>query len=223
MRAKKRMSEIASLIDGANCVADIGSDHGFLGKMLIEQNRAKKVIATDISPMCLKKTENLAKRFGLDSKIETRVGDGLEPIFENEVDVAVMAGIGGQEIIRILKTQNLKNIKNFVIVPAQNAPELRLFLSGNGFEIVQDKIVKDQNIFYNIMFVQKNDKIQKLQKCQILFGIYCKDCKNPDFVDFLVEFIEKRNYLISQNIMTEKIQEELKLALKILNKIKQEN
>ncbi len=223
MRAKTRMMEIASLIDGVSCVADIGSDHGFLGKMLIEQNRAKKIIATDISSKCLNKTKNLIKRFGLESKIETRIGDGLEPVEENEVDVAVMAGIGGQEIIRILKTQNLKNIKNFVFVPAQNAPELRLFLCDNGFEIVHDKIVKDQKIFYNIIYVQKNNKIKKVQKHQILFGIYCENCKNPDFIDFLSEFIEKRERLISQNIKTEKIQEELKLALKILNKTKQEN
>lgn len=219
MRAKKRMIEIASLIENANCVADIGADHGFLGKMLIEQNRAKKVIATDISSKCLKKTENLVKRFGLDSKIETRVGDGFEPIFENEVDIAVMAGIGGQEVIRILKNQNLKNIKKFILVPAQNAPELRLFLSENGFEIVQDKIVKDQKIFYNIIYVVKNGKNKKLQKNQILFGIHCENCKNSDFIDFLIEFIEKRQHLISRNIVTEKIQEELNLALKIKNKI----
>lgn len=218
MRAKKRLVCIAEKIENAKCVADIGADHGFLTKMLVEQNRASKVIATDISKPSLQKTVELSKRFGFENKIEARVGNGLEPIKENEVEVAVIAGMGGQEIIKILKTQNLKNIQKFIFQPAQNAPELREFLSENGFEIIGDEIVKDQKKFYFTIVAIKNNKTEKLQKSQILFGKYCQSCKNQDFYDFIDEYILKRQNLIDQKIENKKVQEELNLALNLKNK-----
>lgn len=218
MRAKKRLVCIAEKIENAQCVADIGADHGFLTKMLVEQNRASKVIATDISKPSLQKTVELSKRFGFENNIEARVGNGLEPIKENEVDVAVIAGMGGQEIIKILKTQNLKNIQKFIFQPAQNAPELREFLSENGFEIINDEIVKDQKKFYFTIIAIKNDKTKKLQKSQILFGKYCQNCKKQDFYDFVDEYILKRQNLIDQKIENKKVQEELNLALNLKNK-----
>lgn len=219
MRAKIRLQEIANQIENVNVVADIGADHGYLTKMLIEQCRAKHVIATDISKPSLQKTEMLAKRFGFENKIETRVGDGLDPIFkEDKVEVCVIAGMGGYEIIKILSSQDLKNIKIFVFQPAQNASNLREFLTQNGFEIVFDEIVKDQKKFYSTIKAIKNGTNKKLQKRQILFGISCQNTKNPDFFEYLKEYISKRQKLLSQKIETEKIKKELEIALELLNK-----
>lgn len=219
MRAKIRLQEIANQIENVNVVADIGADHGYLTKMLIEQGRAKHVIATDISEPSLQKTEMLAKRFGFENKIEIRVGDGLDPIFkEDKVEVCVIAGMGGYEIIKILSSQDLKNIKIFVFQPAQNASNLREFLTQNGFEIVFDEIVKDQKKFYSTIRAIKNDTNKKLQKSQILFGISCQNTKNPDFFEYLKEYISKRQKLLSQKIETEKIKKELEIALELLNK-----
>lgn len=219
MRAKKRLQEIANQIENVNVVADIGSDHGYLTKMLIEQGRAKHVIATDISWQSLQKTEVLAKRFGFDDKVETRVGDGLVPIKdEDNVDVCVIAGMGGYEILKILSSQKLKNIKTFVFQPVQNTPNLREFLTKNGFEIIFDEMVKDQKKYYSTIKAIKNDTNKKLQKCQILFGISCQNDKKPDFCEYLQEFISKRQALISQEIETEIIHEELEMALELLNK-----
>lgn len=223
MRAKKRLQEIASLIEHVNVVADIGSDHGYLSKILIEQEKANHVIATDISKQSLNKTEMLAKQFGFENKIETREGDGLFPIScEDKVDVCVIAGMGGYEIIKILSSCDLKNIDTFIFQPAQNVSELRSFLSENGFEIVCDKMIKDQKKFYSTIKAIKNNKNQKLQNCQILFGISCQNLKNEDFFEYLQEYISKRKELIAQNIKTEKICKELNLALEILNKNKGE-
>lgn len=222
MRAKKRLQEIANQIENANVVADIGADHGYLTKMLIEQGRAKHVIATDISSQSLQKTENLAKHFCFDGKIETRVGNGLVPILKSDkVDVSVIAGMGGYEIIKILSSQDLKNIKNFVFQPAQNTPNLRQFLTENGFEIVYDEMVKDQKKFYSTIKAVKTSKNKKLQKCQILFGISCQNSKNPDLFEYLQDFVLKRQTLLCQNIETEKIHEELETALELLKQIKE--
>ena len=85
----------------------------------------------------MSKLEKLVKKCNL-QKIETFVGDGLEPV--KNADVSVIAGIGGWEIIKILTTQNRQNIDKkhhqnkcdyFVLQPAQNVNELRLWLFEN--------------------------------------------------------------------------------------------
>lgn len=219
MRAKQRIQEIAKLVENKNCVADIGTDHGYLTKILIEEGRVQKVIATDISEKSLQKAINLATKFGFENKVDFRVGDGFNPLENNEVDVAIIAGIGGQEIIKILQTQNHKGVKKFIFAPAQNVPELRKYLSENGFEIVYDKILKDQKKFYSTLKVEKCLRNKKLQKSQILFGKWAQNPENQDFFEYLCVFIDKRNQLLKNGIDSEKIKNELKIAIKIKNKI----
>lgn len=216
MRAKKRLCVIAEIIENQNVVADIGADHGYLSKMLIEQNRAKKVIATDISKKCLKKTEDLIKHFDFQEKIETRVGDGIDPLLEDEVDLAVIAGLGGQEIIKILSSQNLKGIKRFILQPAQNTPELRKFLIQNNFEIIKDFVVKDQHIFYNTLEVISEGQRKSYSEEQILFGVFCYDNTSEDFQNYISEFISHNQIILDKNINNQKLSRQVMLARKLL-------
>lgn len=85
-------------------VADVATDHGYLSELLSRNENISKIIATDISEKCLSKANELIKQNNL-SKIETKLGDGLEPI--SQVDLCVLAGIGGYEIIKILSNQNI--------------------------------------------------------------------------------------------------------------------
>lgn len=216
MRAKKRLCAVDEIVENQNVVGDIGADHGYLTKMLIEQNRAKKVIATDISEKCLQKTIELAKHFGFENKIETRVGDGLVPLKPNEVNLAIIAGMGGQEIIKILKTQNLKNIKHFIFQPAQNTPELREYLSQNNFEIIKDFVVKDQHIFYNTLEVIFEGQRKSYSEEQILFGTFCYDNTSEDFQNYLQEFISHNQKILDTKINNQKLSRQVMLARKLL-------
>ena len=145
MRTVKRLKSIVSLInDNSKVVADIGADHGYLSKILIEENRAKKVIATDISEPSLRKTDNLIKQFMLTDRIETRVGDGLVPIKNGEVQTVVIAGMGGYEIIKILQSNTDKNIEKFILQPVQNTLQLREFSNICRYAAVMAEILKQE-------------------------------------------------------------------------------
>lgn len=192
MRAVKRLKVIAELVNHPEgVVADIGCDHGHLAEMLIKQNRAKKVIATDISQKSLEKTRNLSKRLGLESRIECRVGNGLDIIKENEADEIVIAGMGGYEIIKILEKGGGK-ADRYVLQPAQNVVELRKFLIANNFKINLDFIVKDKNKFYNTIEVEKSDAKQILSSAEIEYGLTNFDLRSEDFKDYLLYDIETR-------------------------------
>ena len=172
MRTEKRIEELKKAVFKASSdknglvVADIATDHGYLSQALSLCDNVKKIIATDISEKCLNKLIERIKLFDL-KKIETVVGDGLNPI-ESGVDISVIAGVGGFEIIKMLKNQNKtpdgKNkCDKFVLQPAQNVVELREWVFDNHFLLMHDYVIEDAGRFYPILIVdvsktQNNEK-----------------------------------------------------------------
>jgi len=49
MKTDKRLRAAADWVEPCDIVADIGCDHGRLGAMLLLENRAKRLLASDIS------------------------------------------------------------------------------------------------------------------------------------------------------------------------------
>ena len=168
-------------------VADIGTDHGYLAESLSKENFVDKVLASDISEKSLSKLEDLIKQRNLD-KIETFVGDGLFPIAR--ADVSVIAGIGGHEIIKILKNQNItpqgkRKSDYFVLQPAQNVNELRIWLFENKVKVLKDYIIFDMDRFYPIIII---DVSKKQRNKKSIYNIWLgrdNALEDEDFVLFL--------------------------------------
>ena len=182
-------------------VADIATDHGYLAELLSRNEKISKVIATDISESCLEKTNELKQRCNLE-KIETRLGDGLEPI--DNADISVLAGIGGYEIIKILDNQNKQNNGEnkcdlFVFQPSKNAADLRLYLIEKNIKIVSDFIVVSGGRFYPMIVA---DLLQKNDTEKTLFNLYFgreNSVENKDFIRFLNRQIEDLKFLENMN------------------------
>ena len=98
----KRLLCCASMVQSGARVADIGTDHGYLGIYLLQTGAARHVIACDLRKDPLENARRNAKLFGVDGKMELRLSDGLEKILPDEVDTVVMAGMGGDLIQKIL-------------------------------------------------------------------------------------------------------------------------
>lgn len=220
MRAVKRLRVIADLInDRDKVVADIGCDHGYLSKILIEENRAKKIIATDISKPSLEKTAILAKQYGLSDKITTKVGDGLKPIQEEKVDIVVIAGMGGYEIIKILEENKNKNYLKLIFQPVQKTIELRKYLIENNYRILQDFIIEDKSKFYNTLVVEFNNEKQILKKEEVEFGLTNFDLKSKDFYNYLLFYINKYENIKKRIDTKVDIDEKIELAKRIINQL----
>lgn len=201
-------------------VADIGTDHGYLAESLSKENFVEKVLASDISKKSLSKLEELIKLKKL-KNISTFVGDGLVPI-EN-ADVSVIAGIGGHEIIKILETQNrLFNGENkcnyFVLQPAQNVNELRIWLFDNKIKVIKDYIIFDSERFYPIIIV---DVSKKQRNKKSIYNVWLgrdNTLENEDFVMFLKELNVSFEFL--KNISKKRAKQDKVLFQKFkLNKI----
>lgn len=194
MKTYKRIEKLSEAVDfvclnfeKSIIVADIGTDHGYLSENLSKKDNIEKVLATDISEKSLDKLEKLIKNWNL-KKIETFVGDGLNPI--SGADVSVIAGIGGHEIIKILETQNNARsgefkCKYFVLQPAQNDIQLRKWIFDNKIKLLKDYIIFDADRFYPIIII---DVSKKQRNKKNIFNLWLgRDNKieNDDFILYL--------------------------------------
>ena len=146
----KRLLCCASMVQSGSRVADIGTDHGYLGIYLLQSGAARHVIACDLRKDPLENARRNAKLFGVDGEMELRLSDGLEKILPDEVDTVVMAGMGGDLIQKILsqcpwrKREGLQ----FILQPQSAGNVLRRWLCEDGFEIQREEPVQDGHFLY---------------------------------------------------------------------------
>ncbi|MDO5724800.1 MAG: class I SAM-dependent methyltransferase [Tissierellia bacterium] len=155
IKLTERLQAVADSVDTSFCTADIGTDHGLLPNYLIENKKASYVIATDISRPSLQKNIEYTLLRGNEKFIESRLGDGLEPLKIGEVDTCIIAGMGGVLIKDILNSsmEKVRSIDKFVLQPMTASKELREYLYDYGFTIEKEKLVREGNRFYEIMTV----------------------------------------------------------------------
>lgn len=191
MILSERLKTIAGFIPHNSIVGDIGTDHGYLPVYLIENRISKKVIATDISSNSLKKIQQFVDLKGLNDSIDIRLGDGLNVIKPFEIDTVVIAGMGGLLIRDILNFNKdiTDTITHFILQPNIATRELREYLYNNNFFITDEKLVKESNKFYEIIYARKE---KYLLKNSIYLEVGEKLISNND--PLLKEFI---NYKIA--------------------------
>ena len=164
----ERLEEVVALCPSVKKIVDIGCDHGLVTAELILEDKTEMVIATEKSEKCLSKAINLAQTINIAPFISFRVGDGFEPITKyDKVKFAVIAGMGGDEIIKILEKKP-KKLYDFVLQPMKDAPLLREWLVSHKFKILVDKLVKEGDKFYDVISVTKGK--DKLADLEVLFG-----------------------------------------------------
>ena len=114
---KKRINEILSFVTKSECFADIGCDHGKVALSVLKSGICGKVIAADISEESLMKVVKTADNERIDGLL-TFVSDGFKAI-PYAVDQAVIAGMGGEEICKIILEAGHKP-ERLILQPMKN-------------------------------------------------------------------------------------------------------
>ena len=155
----KRLLCCASMVQSGSRVADIGTDHGYLGIYLLQSGAARHVIACDLRKDPLENARRNAKLFGVDGKMELRLSDGLEKILPDEVDTVVMAGMGGDLIQKILSQCPWRRREGlqFILQPQSAGNVLRRWLCEDGFEIQREEPVQDGHFLYTVMELRQGE------------------------------------------------------------------
>lgn len=189
MKLSPRLQTIADFVEKDKIVADIGTDHGYVPVYLLKNGISTKAIAGDVNEGPLKNAKEYIHKNQLSNKIETRLGDGLEVINPNEVDTVIIAGMGGLLIRDILEANKLitDSVDRFILQPMVASDDLRRYLHENGFRILDEKLAREKDRFYEIMVVEHGyESIDN----ELYYEIGKKLVENKD--ELLVDFLNKK-------------------------------
>ena len=149
----QRLLCAASMVRAGGVLADIGTDHAHLPVWLIQNGICQKAIAADIGEGPAASARRTVQEAGLSECIEVRVGDGLSVLSPEEATEIVIAGMGGETVISILEACPWTRNKKLIIQPQSKLLELRSWMNGHGFIIVDAELVYDTGRIYLVWTV----------------------------------------------------------------------
>ena len=163
MQLSKRLQAVAGLLSEWDCIADIGTDHGYIPIYLIEEKRCKRAIAMDVRKGPLSRAEEHIQQYGLEDVITTRLSDGVLALEKGEADAIVVAGMGGNLVIHILEdgAEIMKTVKECILQPQSELEKVRRYLRENHYKIVAEDMVIEDGKYYPMMRVIHTDEEAK--------------------------------------------------------------
>ena len=191
MKLTDRLLKIASLVDEGKKIADIGTDHGYIPIYLLKNKKIDFAILADVNKGPLENARKEVKRNKLDEKVDLRLGSGIEVLKDNEVDEIIIAGMGGILISELLEAKKsvAQSAKKLILQPMQAQAELRKYLFNNGFEIIDEVLVKEDFRIYEII-VAKYSGVKTQVKDEIYYEVSNNIIENKDVL--LGEFLNKK-------------------------------
>ena len=194
------MKTVADMVTEGYKIADIGTDHGFVPISLIERKIIPSAIAMDVSQGPLEIAKDNINRAGFTDKIEVRQSDGFERLKSNEVDCAVLAGMGGNLIVRILSEhwQVTRSLKECIIQPQSEWEKVRRFLVEHDFAIIQEEMVKDAGKYYLMMKVTVNKPESGWNEVELAFGKLLLGHKNSVLLEYLLKEVTIKAGILEQ-------------------------
>ena len=146
-----RLSAAAALCRRGVIVCDVGTDHALLACYLA-QNGAKEVIASDVKEGPLSAARRTIAEQGV-TNVTAVLSDGLERI--DYADDVVICGMGGELIMKIISgCRFLSEDTRFILQPMTKADTLRRELYRGGFDIIEERAVREGDRFYTVMLAR---------------------------------------------------------------------
>jgi tRNA (adenine22-N1)-methyltransferase len=151
------LAALAAFVPQGARLADIGTDHAYLPIELIQDHIIVSAIAGDIHVGPYKAAKEHVEALGLEQKISVRLGNGMAVLSPGEVEVAVIAGMGGQTIIEILNNsiEVTKSLDRLILQPMVAAASVRRWLEENGWHLADERLVQDDGRLYEIVVAEQ--------------------------------------------------------------------
>jgi len=161
IKLSKRLQQIANFVPLGTKVADIGTDHALLPCYLVLERICPQAIASDVNEGPLDAAKRQIRALLLTDRISLRLGDGLQILETGEVQTVIIAGMGGGTIRDILDTspQIVKKLQRIILQPNVSAELIRLWAFENKWKIVDEELVFEGNLYYEIIVLEPGKMI----------------------------------------------------------------
>lgn len=172
-KLSKRLEQVAAYVPKGARLADVGSDHAYLPLFLVENRHISYAVAGEVVQGPYQSAVTNVAQAGQQETVKVRLANGLAAIEkEDKIDTITIAGMGGRLIADILQagSEQLSGVQRLILQPNNREDELRLWLSQNGFHIVAESILTENQKFYEIMVAERGGAT--LSASELRFGPY---------------------------------------------------
>lgn len=198
MLLSKRLQIVLALLDQTDILADVGCDHGYLAcQALVKGLNFVQVIDNKKGPL-KKAQENLITYPS--TLYEISLSDGISQI-NDRINTLTICGMGGELILAILKKnpEVARRMKKIIVQANTKINVLRKGLSVEGFQIIEEKIVKDHGKFYEVILVKFNPQNSILSESQQMFGPILMVKKEELFIEKWTQIKNKIIKILDNN------------------------
>lgn len=192
----KRIQTLCSLFFPVERFADIGCDHGYCSEYMLKNKLCNEAIVTDVSAECLKKAEILLSEYIREGSCVSLCTNGLQGV-DPSVDLVLIAGMGGIEIVNILTANEGFIPNNFILQPMRDSESVRRLLLRSGAKIERDFTFFDGK-FYNVITGKKSGGTSPYSQAEFIFGRENIRKRSEDFLRFLTEEIQKKKAILTR-------------------------
>jgi tRNA (adenine22-N1)-methyltransferase len=170
--ADLRLEKAVSFGRKGKRVADIGTDHASLPIYLVGKGFAPYAVACDINNGPLNAAKNNIAEAGLSDKIDTLLTDGLNGLESYSPEDVYILGMGGELISRIVVESCLSRKDGVLLIlqPMTHPNDLREGLYNNGFNIVDESLVRDRDRVYQIIVAEYDGIVRKASDVELWLG-----------------------------------------------------
>ena len=188
-RLDPRLSLCASFVRKGKIIADIGTDHAYLPVWLCKNKVIPYALACDIKKEPLENGRKTIEKYFCSKLVETRLSDGLDKVCENECDDIIIAGMGGEMIVKIIDEWKFSQNKNkrFILQPMSRCDELISYLYDNGFEIILQDCAEEHKKVYTVLCVEYTGK-----KVMCNDEFYVRGKLKPQNINLHKKYIEEQ-------------------------------
>lgn len=196
MQISERLKTVASFVTEGMRVADIGTDHAYVPIYLIKSGKIPFALAMDIGEGPLQRARDHILEQGLEKQIETRLSDGCSAFRKGEAESVVIAGLGGELMIQILKEgrEVLSEVSEFILSPHSEIHKVRRFLMAQGFSILKETMLYEEGIYYTVIRAVYGTGDYQTE-AELWYGKRMLEEQHPVLYDYL-----QKEYLIRRQI-----------------------
>lgn len=196
MELSSRLKTIASFVSEGMCVADIGTDHGYIPIYLTSEGMTDRAYAMDVNRGPLERAGENIRKEGLDGRIECILSDGMEKL-PMDADSAVIAGMGGDLMEQILMRaeDRLFKVSELILSPQSHWEKVRRFLHSHGFAIEKEALIKEDGKYYIVIKAVRGREFYR-KSWQYSYGTYLTGLKDPMMKEYLTKEMNDKQKIL---------------------------
>lgn len=188
LKISDRLVQVAELVPKGARLIDVGTDHGYVPIWLLQKGHILSALAMDVNRGPLMRASENRDKYGVSDMMELRLSNGLEKLKPGEGDTVLIAGMGGPLMIQILEDgkKNAEGVSTWVLQPQSEIPSVRRYLIENGFNIIQEIMLKDEGKYYMAMKAVPG-RSEPWTDIEYLFGRFLLKGKHPVLKEFILK------------------------------------